>query len=128
LATGTVIKQTGARNGEGELTVFNGMDLDAVAVLSRDDWLLAVYIRPGNHTITGIPDGNHDLFFTLGEDWDAGQGAFTRRRDLSRFDEPFRFTSTPTTYTVWSVTLHPVPGGTADSHDVPVNQFPDLTP
>jgi len=129
LATGTVIKQTGARNGEGELTVENGLDLDAVAVLSRDDWLLAVYIRNNSsHTLNGIPDGNYDLFFTLGEDWDAGQGAFTRRRDLSRFDELFPFTSTPTTYTVWSVTLHPVPGGTADSHDVPVNQFPNLTP
>ncbi len=129
LATGTVIKQTGARNGEGELTVENGLDLDAVAVLSRDDWLFAVYIRNNSsHRLTGIPDGSYDLFFTLGEDWDAAQGAFTRRRDLSRFDEPFPFTSTPTTYTVWSVTLHPVPGGTADSHDVPVNQFPDLTP
>jgi len=129
LETGTVIKQTGARNGEGELTVENGLDLDAVAVLSRGDWLLAVYVRHNSsHTINGIPDGNHDLFFTLGEDWDAGQGAFTRRRDLSRFDEPFPFTSTPTTYSVWTVTLHPVPGGTANAHDVPVNQFPDLTP
>jgi hypothetical protein len=129
LATGTIIKQTGATNGEGELTVDNGLDLDAVAVLSRDSWLLAVYVRNNSsHTITGIPDGNYELFFTLGEDWDAAQGAFTRRRDLSRFEESFPFTSTPTTYSVWSVTLHPVPGGTANSQDVPANQFPNLTP
>jgi hypothetical protein len=129
LATGTVIKQTGAMNGEGELTVENGLDLDAVAVLSQGSWLLAVYVRNNSsHTITGIPDGNYELFFTLGEDWDAGQGAFTRRRDLSRFEESFPFTSTPTTYSVWSVTLHAVPGGTASSQDVPESQFPNLTP
>ena len=129
LATGTVIKEVGPRNGDGELTVENGLDLDAVAVLSRDGWLLAVYVRHNSsHTITGIPDGSYELYFTLGEDWDAEQGAFTRRRDLSRFEESFPFTSTATTYSVWSVTLHPVPGGTADSQDVPENQFPDLTP
>ena len=72
LATGTVIKETGARDGEGELTVENGLDLDAVAVLSRDSWLLAVYVgHKSSHTITGIPDGNDELFFTLGEDWDG---------------------------------------------------------
>ena len=129
LATGTVIKEVGPRNGDGELTVENGLDLDAVAVLSRDGWLLAVYVRHNSsHTVTGIPDGSYELYFTLGEDWDAEQGAFTRRRDLSRFEEPFPFTSTATTYSIWSVTLHPVPGGTANSQDVPENQFPDLTP
>jgi hypothetical protein len=129
LATGTVIKQTGATNGAGELTVENGLDLDAVAVLSQGSWLLAVYVRNNSsHTIAGIPDGDYELFFTLGEDWDATQGAFTRRRDLSRFEESFPFTSTPTTYSVWSVTLHAVPGGTASSQDVPESQFPSLTP
>jgi len=129
LATGTVVKQTGALNGMGELTVENGLDLDAVAVLSRDSWLLAVYVRNNSsHTIGGIPDGNYELFFTLGEDWDAGQAEFTRRRDLSRFEESFPFTSTSTTYSIWSVTLHPVPGGTASSEDVPESQFPSLTP
>jgi hypothetical protein len=129
LATGTVVKQTGAMNGDGELTVENGLGLDAVAVLSRETWLLAVYVQNNSsHTITGIPDGDYELFFTLGEDWDAGQGAFTRRRDLSRFEESFPFTSTSTTYSVWSVTLHAVPGGTASSQDVPESQFPNLTP
>ncbi len=91
LATGSVIKQSGPRDGQGELTVENGLDLEAVAVLSRSDgWLLAVYIQHNNsYTITSIPDGNYDLFFTLGEDWDAGDGAFTRRRDLLASTSPF---------------------------------------
>jgi SH3-like domain-containing protein len=129
LATGTVIRQAGALNGEGHLTVENGLDLDAVAVLSWPDArpMIAVYIQ--NHdqfTITGIPDGTYDLFFTLGEDWDSEQAKFTRRKSLSRFDEPFPFTTTATTYRVWSVTLHPVAGGTAETEPLSEEEFPDL--
>jgi hypothetical protein len=129
LVTGTVIQKAGALNGKGHLTVENGLDLDAVAVLSWPDArpVVAVYIQ--NHdqfTITGIPDGTYDLFFTLGEDWDSEQAKFTRRKSLSRFDDPFPFTTTATTYRVWSVTLHPVAGGTAETEPLSEEEFPDL--
>jgi hypothetical protein len=129
LATGTIIKQIGGTNGAGELSVENGLDLDAIAILRRSDgaWELAAYIR--NHdsfTIAGIPDSTYDLYFTLGEDWDGEQAKFTRRTRLSRFEDPFPFTTTATTYTIWSVTLHPVEGGGAETEPVPEDEFPDL--
>ena len=37
-------------------------------------------------------------------------------------------TATTTSYPIWTVTLHPVEGGTASSHDIPEDQFPDLGP
>jgi len=129
VATGTVIHEVGSRNGEGELRIENGLDLDAVAVLSRIDGasVVAIYVlNHGNFTITGIQDGTYELYFTLGEDWDSERTRFTRRRSLSRFDDPFGFTTTATTYTAWTVTLHPVEGGTAETEPVPEDEFPDL--
>ena len=87
----------------------------------------SVYILNHNsYTITGIPDGSYDLYFTVGEDWDGQRAAFTRKRRLSQFDDPLAFTSTETTYSGWSVTLHPVAGGTASTESVPEGEFPDL--
>jgi hypothetical protein len=129
LSTGTIIRETGARNGLGQLTIGNDLDLDAVAVLSQQEgsWVFAVYIlNHDSHVITGVPDGSYELYFTVGEDWDAQQATFTRKRRLSRFDDPLTFTTTETTYSGWSVTLHPVTGGTATTETVPEDQFPDL--
>jgi hypothetical protein len=122
------------RSGEGELTIENGLDLDAVAVLEVvkgfvvGDYI-AVYIQSHDEfTITRITDGTYVLYFMLGEDWDSKLGEFTRRVSRSRFDDPFTFKTTLTQYTVWSVTLHPVAGGTGQTESVPEDQFPDLTP
>jgi regulation of enolase protein 1 (concanavalin A-like superfamily) len=129
LATGTIIREVGARNGRGELAIDNGLDVDAVAVLTQQgsSWLFAVYVlNHGTHTIGGIPDGNYELYFTLGEDWDAEAARFTRKRSLSRFEEPFPYVTTDTTYSSGSVTLHPVAGGSASTEGVPEDAFPDL--
>jgi hypothetical protein len=129
LTTGTVIREVGARNGMGELTIGNGLEVDAVAVLTQQgsSWLFAVYVlNHGTHTISGIPDGTYELYFTLGEDWDAEAGQFTRERSLSRFEDTFPYATTATTYATWSVTLHPVAGGSASTEGVPVDAFPDL--
>ena len=129
LATGTVIREVGARNGPGELTIENGLDVDAVAVLTQQgsSWMFAVYVlNHGTHTIGGIPDGTYELYFTLGEDWDAAAARFTRKRSLSRFEDTFPYAETTTTYNIWSVTLHPVTGGSASSEDVPEDAFPAL--
>jgi len=130
LATGTIIREVGARNGQGQLQIENGLDEDAVAVLSQQEGslLIAVYIlNHSSYTITGIPDGTYDLYFAVGEDWDEQQAAFTRKRRLSRFDNPFPFTTaTDATFRGWSITLQPVAGGTASTENVPEDEFPDL--
>ena len=130
LETGTIIREVGARDGKGQLKIENGLDEDAVAVLSRQEGslLVAVYIlNHSSHTIAGIPDGTYDLYFAVGEDWDAQQATFTRKRRLSRFDDPFPFTTADdAAFRGWSVTLQPVAGGTAGTENVPEGEFPDL--
>jgi hypothetical protein len=129
LATGTIVGEVGSRDGKGQLTVENGLDLDAVAILSGLDeqTLIAVYVQADDSfTLTGIRDGTYDLYFSLGEDWDSEQAEFTRRVRRSRFEESFSFRTTATTYTGWTVTLHPVAGGTAETEPVPEDEFPPL--
>ena len=128
-ATGTIIREVGNRNGMGELTIDNGRELDAVAVLSRLDGtpMTAVYVQSYDRfTITGIQDGTCDLYFALGEDWDSEQAVFTRRTSLYRFEKPLDFVTSALTYSTWSVTLHGVEKGTARTELVSEEEFPDL--
>ena len=131
--TGTVIRDTGQRSGLGELSIDNGTQFDGVAVLalSNDAPVRAVYIRSEeSFTLEGIRDGVYYLFFTTGEDWDGDEAAFTKNPRFQRFEDPFDFETTTTglssQYTTWSVTLHPVVGGTADTLRVDPDEFPNL--
>jgi hypothetical protein len=133
LATGTIIREAGARDGLGELSIENGRDLDAVAVVSdqSDNPVIAVYIQSNDRfTITGLRDGTYQLYFSLGEDWDADSARFTRRAEFFRFEELLTFATTATAegqqYTIFQVTLHTVTGGTAPVESLPEGQFPDL--
>ncbi len=129
LPTGTFIKQTVPLDGYGELEVENGTDLDAVVVFTTlaDEPIFAVYIQAhSKFTISGIRDGTYKLFFMLGEDWDEARGRFTRRARYEVFEDEFPYTTTATTATVWSVTLHPVVGGTAATEQLDEGEFPPL--
>ncbi len=116
-------------DGYGELEIDNGLDLDAVAVLATlaNETVISVYIWANNKvTVTGIRDGTYKLFFMLGEDWDEAQGRFTRKVAYKVFEDVFPYTTTSTTATIWSVTLHPVPSGTAQTEYVNPEEFPPV--
>jgi hypothetical protein len=104
-----------------------------VAVLSDEGGnpVVAVYIQSNDSfTISGVRDGNYQLYFSLGEDWDGGSARFTRRAEFFRFEELLPFATTATAqgqqYTIFQVTLHAVTGGTAPVESLPEGQFPDL--
>jgi hypothetical protein len=132
LATGTLVWNSW-RSGLGKLTIENGRTLDAVAVLTMLDRVpvVAVYVRGGDSfTISDIGDGTYHLYFTIGEDWDGGSARFTRQSRFLRFEDPLTFITTwvpwGRQYTVYQVTLHGVPSGTARTVPVDAGQFPDL--
>ncbi len=128
LPTGTYLVKN-LTGGWGELEIDNGLDLDAVAVLSRPEEpkvsLTAVYIRAtDSHTIRGIIDGVYILYFKIGEDWDDGSKKFMGKEVYQRFEEEFDFETLPDQYTIWEITLNPVVGGTADTESLSEDEFP----
>jgi hypothetical protein len=77
--------------------------------------------------MNNIPDGAYDVFFTTGADWDGG--AFTRSCTFKRQEKSGAFstqwkTGGAYTYSILSITLHPVPDGTVPIADVPPSSFP----
>ena len=130
LSTGTLLRDS-ARDSLHDLTIENGNDVDAVAVVttSQQSPLISVYVRAGDtFTINGIRSGTYLVFFTLGDDWDSAAGRFTRRARFSRFEEPLTFQTTPvpggTQYRSVRITFHTVPGGNAETDPVDPSQFP----
>ena len=107
-----------------------------MAILTRagsNSPLIAVYIRAGDtFTVEGIENSVYELYFSLGEDWDDQRMQFTRNVVRERFEEPLSFetSSAPggVQYTAITVTLYPVPGGTAATESVSEEEFPDLRP
>ena len=127
LQTGTPVV-AGDQSGPGEWTIDNGLARDAVVAITQQGSkvpLYSVYIGArAKYTLTGLRDGTYSLFFTMGKDWNGAR--FTRSCDFTRFDDPFQFTTTATTYTVWEVGLKPVVGGTAKSKHIDPDAFPAI--
>ena len=131
LPTGTFLVKK-ISGGYGELTIKNGLDWDAIIILSEsykpDLALISVYIQAGDtHTITGIEDGIYILYYALGKDWDSNSKKFRIKEEYARFEEEFEFETTYVTYTTYTVTLYPVVGGTARTEYVSEEEFPKLS-
>ena len=120
------IKPNARAGGLGEFTVENGTDHDGVAILTQNgETVAAAYIRSGeSYTMRSIRDGTYELYFTTGSGWNGK--AFTRNPTRQHFRDLFDFSTSSTTYTTWSVTLHPVAGGTASTENVDSEEFPSL--
>ncbi|RJL32575.1 hypothetical protein [Bailinhaonella thermotolerans] len=125
LAHGQALRRPGNR-GLGELTVDNGNAKDAVVTLTRGKkTAFTFYVhKKRKFKLTGIPDGNYRLFFTSGGDWDPKYRGFTRDCSFEKFDEPFPFKTTATAYDTWSITLHAVSDGKAETSEAEPDDFP----
>ena len=131
LPTGTFIVKK-LKGGDGDLTIENGLEWDAIAVLSKSNEpniaLMSVYIRSDDsYTITGIPDGVYILYYALGKDWDSSSKKFTITQVYKRFEEELEFETTRTRYTTFTAALYPVFGGTAETEPVDEANFPELS-
>jgi hypothetical protein len=123
-----VIKPNIRGGGYGELEIENGTDSDAMAILTLPDeetTITAAYIRSNDSfTLRGVRDGTYHLFFASGSGWNGEQ--FTEDVSHQRFDDPFDFSTTSTQYTIWSITLQPVVGGTGTTGSVDPGDFPGV--
>jgi hypothetical protein len=102
----------GRSGGYGHLTVDNQGSSDSVVkVMSGGDLIRAIYVQAGQSaTVTGIPNGTYDAYYTTGADWDDANRRFTRNCDFDKFDNPMDYTTTSSStsieYSVWTLTLH----------------------
>lgn len=125
-----------ASGGEarGTLTVDNGGYQDGFVWLSTGAstrTVAAGYVRSDDTlTLTGIPDGTYRLFFCTGEDWLDSVARFARDQICRRFVESFRYATTHgytrVEWTTWTVSLHAVPAGTAETVRIDPAALPPL--
>jgi hypothetical protein len=129
LANGDVIDDN-RQGGMGQLTVNNGNDSDAVLKLVQGGTpVVSLYVGHGDKaTLTRIPDGTYQVFFTMGTDWSVPDRLFTRSCEFSQFDNPISYNtiqeSRGTQYTTYDMTLQPVFNGTATTSRVTAQNFP----
>lgn len=114
--------------GIGTLLIKNNGDLDAVVILTPKNQshitVATVYIRAWNQfTLYGIKDGNYDVYFTKGRDWNGTE--FSNGATFGRFEESFYFPP-PRGYYGWGITLDPVQNGNAPQETVPKQDFPSI--
>ena len=120
------------RDGHGELTIENGTDLNAIAILiacGTNEILQAVYIQyHSSYTIRRINDGEYMLYFALGRNWDEDLKKFLKNRTYQCFEDPIKFYSSrheeSIQYSIISVSLHGVAEGRARTEFLSEDEFP----
>jgi hypothetical protein len=128
-ANGAVITKRGAA-GRGRLAVENGTEKDALLTLSRDGRAVyAVYVRASGTTeLTGVADGDYEMFVAQGDGWNAELRRFTGSPDYTKFADPASFATVRETdgirYTRLRITLQPVVGGAAGTVPVDPESYP----
>ncbi|MCD4705341.1 hypothetical protein K8R66_04685 [bacterium] len=90
--------------------------------------IFTVYIKANStYSINKISNGNHKLFFNLGNDWNAEIKAFMVNSSYEVFEDNFNFLTKETEeyeeYKIFNVTLNPVIGGHAETEDISVLEF-----
>jgi hypothetical protein len=112
--------------GMGRLRIENGTVNDAIGVLvdaRTGDPVRAIYIRQDEAgLIAGVSVGEYRLRFQFGRRWHLNR-YFCDVAGAAEFDLPFEFTEERKgdgiEYSIYEVTLHPVPEGEAKTHEVP---------
>jgi len=129
LKNGTFIKRSSS-GGLGHLKIVNGADDTTISLVptkgKKPKPLFTVYVRGGgSFTAKGIRDGTYRVYTASGEDWNKSAKGFTRDCAFSKFDDSFKFTTTSSSSSIWTITLTPVIGGNASTSDVDPNAFPN---
>ena len=110
----------------GQLIIQNGTGDDAEVKVVDNSTSKLVYdvhvpSSPQDYTITGIPDGTYTLAFWIGTSTN-GYG--------KKFTDPLLYTTTATDqgtqYTIYTVTLQPVPNGNAPTTGISSGEFNNM--
>jgi hypothetical protein len=106
-----VDRRAGA-TGDGVLQVRDQGTKDGVVLLAKGGALVAsMAVNAGQSAqLTGVPDGDYDLFYTTGRDWNGPLATFSRHCEFHRFTTPTSFSTSAvpggSAYTVQSIVLN----------------------
>ncbi|HVX44361.1 MAG TPA: hypothetical protein VHC49_10765 [Mycobacteriales bacterium] len=125
LGTGTFTQDARA-GGNGQLEIDNNGDVDAVvSLVTGGHPIFGVYVTAGaSYTVSSIPDGTYEAYFTTGLDWNPPARSFTRSCSFTKYDDTFPYQTTATTLPGWSITLERTIGGNASTTDLDPSQYP----
>jgi hypothetical protein len=131
LPNGTII-QNFIASGNGKLTVENGTSSD-VKVRLKSISESYIFFAQANHDVVveSVPDGNYQVLYEAGEDWDDISKDFTRDQSFFEFNDFLNFQTTETPEadgtneqtTIYTLTLHPVLNGNAGKHPINKSDF-----
>jgi len=136
LPNGTILVTRGAFDGNSELTLENGTEMDAlVRLMSEGVEKEMVYVRASKKkSIARLPEGTYVLKTAFGLEWDSTNRRFKFEREFSE-SETFQCTekewneevSDGTIHHVEAsklrITLHKVLNGNFQSHDISESEF-----
>ena len=124
-ATGSRIKPDEGTSGGSSLEITNGSDLDAAVRLVDNFTNRAsrfVYVRAKEkQLLNAIEPGSYSLRYASGSDWTEACLDFLRDEDLEEFEEPVTFRAGY--ISTWTVSLNPVPEGTAKTRKIDRKRF-----
>lgn len=133
LPTGARIEPDGGAKGPSRLSIVNGTNRDAAVRLvdgATGRTVRFFYVEAGDtYTLSGIESGMYQLRYVSGYDWVPACQSFLREADYSEFEGELKFEALMpdegrdgfrTTYTV---TLNPVPLGTAKTRPIDRKRF-----
>jgi len=133
LPNGTEILKRRRNGGHGEFTVDNGTADDAVIELVDVDTKRAIrafYVESGRKfTESHIGPGTYRIYYMTGLGWNTSNRQFNRRGEFGVFDETAAFSEKRNEetgeidYHEFSITLHPVAGGTARTSVLDADEF-----
>ena len=104
--------------GDGVLQVRDQGVKDGVVLLAKGGALVAsMAVNAGRSAqLTAVPDGDYDLFYTTGRDWNGPLATFSRHCEFHRFTTPTTFSTNAvpggSAYTVQSIVLNTEADGT----------------
>jgi formylglycine-generating enzyme required for sulfatase activity len=110
--------------GQGVLKVNNPQENDLYIVLDGP-FSYGWYVRGKSQaTFSKILDGTYTVYYTTGTTWVNYQRRFKDAALYAKLNEPLIFTTTPSQYSVWTLTMQAVEGGNTSISNINPADFP----
>jgi hypothetical protein len=114
--------------GIGILKVDNGFPKDAHVLITYQNMpIYSLYIHSQEQAVLeGVPDGEYNVYFSSGTDWDAVDYRFTSDAIYMKFEDIFSYVTQGNQSVKWTITMGSAEGGIAVTKPVSPGEFPSI--